>query len=406
MVEKLSVKDVDVRGKTVLVRVDYNVPIEDGKVADDTRIKASLPTINYLLDNDCKIILMSHLGRPKGIEEDKRLNPLAVRLSQLINRSVKKVDHTICEAVTAEVERLLPGEILLLENLRFNEGEKENDPDFSKKLARLADIYVNDAFGAAHRAHASTYGVPQLIKTSVAGFLLNKELDNFHYLLKNPKHPFYTVLGGSKVGDKIGVIDKLLDIVDALFAGGGMLFTFLKAKGLEIGNSLVEERQIDYAKKMLEKAERNKVDFYLPVDIVIAKEAKPGVEHKVVKIDEIPSGWMGLDIGPETSKMYAEKLAEAKTIFWNGPMGVFEIDEYSNGTKIVAEAIAGATATTIVGGGDSDRALRKYDLEENISFVSTGGGASLKILEGSTLPGIEVLQDKGSHYEQAKEAGS
>ncbi len=404
MLNKLSVKDVDVTGKTVLVRVDYNVPIENGEVADDTRIAASLPTIQYLLAKKARIILMSHLGRPKGIEEDKRLNPVAKKLSALLGQSVKKVDETVCSSVTEEVKNLKPGEILLLENLRFNAGEKANDPDFAKKLAKLADVYVNDAFGTAHRAHASTYGVPQLMPVAVSGLLLEKELQNLDYILENPKRPFHAVLGGSKVSDKIDVIDKFLDIVDALFTGGGMLFTFLKAKGIDIGNSIVEESQIEHARQMLAKAEKNGVHFYLPVDVIIAKEIKPGAEHKIVAYDQIPDDWMGLDIGPATAKAYAQKLAEAQTIFWNGPMGVFEIDEFSGGTRTVAEAIANSSATTIVGGGDSDRALRKYGLEEKISFVSTGGGASLKVLEGSKLPGIEVLQNQ--YYEQAREAGN
>lgn len=406
MVEKISIKEVDVRGKKVLVRVDYNVPIRNGKVADNTRIVASLPTIQYLLQNNAKIILMTHMGRPKGIEEELRLNPVAEELSKLLNRAIKKVDETVCKQVTAEAQELKPGEILLLENLRFNPGEKANDPGFAQKLAKLADIYVNDAFGTAHRAHASTYGVPQITPVSVAGFLLEKELKTLNYLLTNPKRPFYAVLGGSKVSDKIEVIDKFLDIVDGLFTGGGMIFTFLKAKGLEVGKSLLEEGQINHARLMMEKTDKNNVDFYLPIDVVVARQLEAGSEYKVVPDENIPSEWFGVDIGPDTAKLYAEKLAQAQTIFWNGPMGIFEIAEFSNGTKEVATAIANSGATTIVGGGDSDRALRKFGLEEKISFVSTGGGASLKVLEGSKLPGVEVLQDKEQLYEQAKEAGN
>ena len=405
MARKLSVKDVDIRGKRVLVRVDYNVPIKEGKVADDTRIEASLPTIKYLLDNQAKVILMTHLGRPKGVEEALRLNPVAARLSALLRCPVKKVDETVCTNVTAEAEKLKPGEILLLENLRFNPGEKANDPKFAQKLAKLADVYVNDAFGTAHRAHASTYGVPGIMPQAVAGLLLEKELENLHYILTEPKRPFYAVLGGSKVSDKIDVIDKFLEIVDGLFTGGGMLFTFLKAKGIEVGNSIVEESQVEHARRMMEKARKNNVDFYLPTDIVAAKDMEPGSEYKVVAVDEIPADWMGLDIGPQTSDTYAQKLTGAKTIFWNGPMGVFEMEQFSNGTKAVAMAIANSEATTIVGGGDSDRALRKFGLEEKISFVSTGGGASLKVLEGSKLPGVEVLQDR-EEFNQAREAGS
>ena len=406
MARKLSVKDVDVRGKRVLVRVDYNVPIKEGKVADDIRIEASLPTIKYLLDNNAKVILMTHLGRPTGIDEALRLNPVATRLSDLLNQPVKKVDETVCTNVTAEAQALKPGEVLLLENLRFNPGEKANDPKFAQKLAKLADIYVNDAFGTAHRAHASTFGVPSIMPVAVAGLLLEKELENLHYILTEPERPFYAVLGGSKVSDKIDVIDKFLDIVDGLFTGGGMLFTFLKAKGIEIGKSIVEESQVEHAKRMMERAGQNNVDFYLPTDVVVAEDKEPGSEYKVVPADEIPADWMGLDIGPETSKLYSEKMTSAKTIFWNGPMGVFEIEQFAGGTKAVALAIANSGATTIVGGGDSDRALRKFGLEEKISFVSTGGGASLKVLEGSKLPGVEVLQDKEECLEQAREAGS
>lgn len=406
--EKLSVKDIDVRGQRVLVRVDYNVPIKEGKVADDTRIQASLPTINYLLNNKAKVILMTHLGRPEGVDESLRLDPVAKRLSSLLNRPVKKVNETVCKNPTAEAENLKPGEILLLENLRFNPGEKQNDLKFAQKLAKLADIYVNDAFGTAHRSHASTYGVPKIMPVAVAGLLLEKELQNLNYILQNPKRPFHAILGGSKVSDKIDVIDKFLDIVDALFTGGGMLFTFLKAQGFEVGKSLVEEEQIEHAKTMLEKAKSNNVDFYLPIDVVIAKNTdtpKDSNDYKVVSINEIPTKWMGVDIGPESAKLYAEKLGEANTIFWNGPMGIFEIDEYSQGTEAVAKATANSSATTIVGGGDSDRALRKYNLEDKISFVSTGGGASLKVLEGTKLPGVEVLQNKEMYYE-AREAGN
>lgn len=393
--DKKTIKDIDVSGKRVLVRVDFNVPLnENGEVADGTRIEAALPTINYLIDKNCKIILMSHLGRPDGkVEEKLRLNPVAEFLSKLLERPVKKVDKTVTNEVKTAVDGLKEGEILLLENLRFNPGEKKNDPEFAKSLSILADIYVNDAFGAAHRTHASTVGVANYLP-AVAGLLLEKEIDNLNGLLENPKKPFIAVLGGNKVSDKVKVIDRLLDVVDGLLTGGGMCFTFLKAKGLNIGNSICQNEELEHAEEMLKKAEKNKVGFYLPKDVVVANELSESANYKVVSVENIPSDQKGLDIGPETINEYKKILAAASTIFWNGPMGVFEMKPFENGTREVARAIADSKGTTIVGGGDSDAALKKFGLEKTISFISTGGGASLKVLEGVALPGIEALMNK------------
>jgi 3-phosphoglycerate kinase len=391
---KKTVHDIDVTRKRVLVRVDFNVPLsDDGKVQDDTRIRAVLPTINNLIDRRAKVILMSHLGRPKGVDEKYRLDPVAESLSNLLGKRVQKVDQTVSENVERVVNSLKEGDVILLENVRFNPGEKENDPEFSQKLASLADVYVNDAFGAAHRVHASVVGVTTFLP-SVAGLLLAKEVETLTHLLEVPERPFCAVLGGNKVSDKIGVINKFLDIVDYLLTGGGMCFTFLKAKGLNIGGSVCEVEELEHAKEMLKKAERNSVRFCLPTDVVIADEFSENAHHKIVSARDIPDGWLGLDIGPETVETYRKVLESAKTIFWNGPLGVFEMESFSYGTKAIAEVIANSKATTIVGGGDSDAALRKYDLEDKITFVSTGGGASLKILEGIPLPGVAALMDK------------
>lgn len=391
---KKTIQDVDVSGKRVLVRVDLNVPLsEDGKVQDDTRIRAVLPTIKYLIDKKAKVILMSHLGRPKGVEDKYRLGPVAASLSEFLGKKVQKLDETVSDNVESAAGNLVEGDVLLLENVRFNKGEKENDPEFARKLAKLADIYVNDAFGAAHRAHASVVGVAQYLP-AVAGLLLAKEVDTLTHLLENPDRPFCAILGGNKVSDKIGVINRFLDIVDCLLTGGGMCFTFLKAKGLNIGRSVCENEELKHAKEMLKKAGANHVRFCLPVDVVVADDLSENASHRVVPVEDIPDGWLGLDIGPKTAEAYRKVLENAKTIFWNGPMGVFEMKPFASGTKMVAESIANSGATTIVGGGDSDAALRKYDLEDKITFISTGGGASLKMLEGAPLPGIEALVDK------------
>ena len=392
--EKKTVRDIDVSGKRVLVRVDLNVPLsETGEVQDDTRIRAVLPTIKYLISRGAKVILASHLGRPKGVDDKLRLDPVAQSLSGLLGKKVHKVDQTVSEDIERLTESLDAGDVILLENVRFNQGEKKNDPEFAKKLAQLADVYVNDAFGAAHRAHASVVGVAQYLP-AVAGLLLAKEVDTLTHLLEDPERPFCAVLGGNKVSDKIGVINRFLDIVDCLLTGGGMCFTFLRAKGLKIGKSVCETEEIDHAREMLEKAKKNGVELYLPVDVVVADEFSQQANHKSVTVEDIPEGWQGLDIGPRTVEVYKKALNSAKTIFWNGPMGVFEMKPFSHGTEEIARIIANSSATTIVGGGDSDAALRQYDLEDKISFISTGGGASLKMLEGVPLHGVEALMNK------------
>jgi len=403
VLNKKTVRDIDLAGKRVLVRADFNVPLsDDGKVEDDARIRAVLPTISYLLDHKAKVILMSHLGRPKGVDDKYRLDPVAGVLSGLLGKKITKVDETVSEKVENAVAGLGEGDVLLLENVRFNKGEKENDPEFAKKLAKLADVYVDDAFGASHRPHASVVGVARYLP-AVAGLLLEKEVNNLTHLLEDPERPFCAVLGGNKVSDKIGVINKFLDIVDCLLAGGGMCFTFLKAKGLGIGNSVCEKEELEHAREMLDKAEKNGVSFHLPVDVVVADEFSETANHKVVPVENIPEGWLGLDIGPRTIEQYRSVLEKAQMIFWNGPMGVFEMKPYSDGTRIIAETIANSRGTTIVGGGDSDAALKKFDLEDKITFISTGGGASLKMLEGVPLHGVEALLDKEIQNVTAKD---
>ena len=394
---KKSVEDVDVRNKRVLVRVDFNVPLsEDSQVADDTRVRAALPTIEYLRSRGAKVILMSHLGRPEGdVVERFRLRPVALRLSKLLGIDVPALPSTVTGEVTAAVARMQAGDVILLENLRFNKGETENDPAFARKLADLADIYVNDAFGAAHRDHASVTGVARYLP-ACAGLLFKKEIETLRRLISKPERPFLAILGGNKISDKLGVIDKFIDIVDGILTGGGMCFTFLKAKGLSVGKSLCETDQVEAAARMIEKANEAGISFYLPSDLVVATELSAGAPAKVVPIDAIPDDWMGLDIGPKTQEIYSKVIARAKTAFWNGPMGVFEIDKFAAGTRAVAEALARNTKQgmlSIVGGGDSDAALKHFGLEDQMYFVSTGGGASLKVLEGTPLPGLEALQD-------------
>lgn len=391
---KKTVRDIDVGGKRVLVRVDYNVPLEKGVVADETRIKATLPTISYLREKGAKIILVTHLGRPGGkVVPDLQLDPVAKALSRLLGAEVRKVDETVDSQAKEAVKSLKEGEVLLLENIRFNCEEKANDPGFAQKLASLADIFVNDAFGSAHRAHASTVGVPQYLP-AVAGFLMEKELIQLSNLLESPQRPFYAVLGGNKVSTKIGVIKRFLQIVETIFLGGGMCFTFLKAKGYPVGNSIVQKDFLEEATCILKRIEDDEIKLKLPVDVVVAREISSQAEWKVVSVDSIPDGWMGLDIGPKAIDSYREALSDASTIFWNGPMGVFEIEAFAAGTKAIAETLANSKATTIVGGGDSDAALRKFNLEEKMTFISTGGGACLKFLEGVELPGVEVLENR------------
>ncbi|MBP5739028.1 MAG: phosphoglycerate kinase [Abditibacteriota bacterium] len=400
---KKTVKDIDVAGKRVLVRVDFNVPLDaDRNITDDRRIVAALPTIKYLVDNGARVILMSHLGRPKTDDDGKvlpdsaaafNMAPVAKRLSEKLGQDVKVVDDCIGDAVKKAAFDLKDGEVLLLENVRFYKKEKKNDPKFAEELASLGEIYVNDAFGTAHRAHASTEGVTAYLP-AVSGFLLEKEIEYLGNAVGNPKRPFLAILGGAKVADKIPVIDNLLDKVDCLIIGGGMAYTFLKAKGYEIGTSLFDEEGFELAKKAMAKADEKGVKLLLPVDVKVAKEFSNDSESKVVSADAIPSDWMGMDIGPETIKLFSEAIAASKTVVWNGPMGVFEMSNFANGTNAVAQAMADSDATTIIGGGDSAAAVQQMGFAEKMSHVSTGGGASLEFLEGKTLPGVAALNDK------------
>ncbi|GFR35491.1 phosphoglycerate kinase [Thermobrachium celere] len=393
---KKTVRDIDVRGKKVLVRCDFNVPQDkEGNITDDRRIVAALPTIKYLLENGAKVILMSHLGRPKeGYDEKYSLKPVAKRLSELLGLEVKLAEdkEVVGENAVRLVSEMKEGEVVLLENVRFIKTETKNDMDFAKKLASLADIFVNDAFGTAHRAHSSTAGVAEFLP-AVAGFLIEKEIEIMGKALENPERPFVAILGGAKVSDKINVINNLIEKVDRLIIGGGMAYTFLKAQGFEIGKSLLEEDKIDYAKEMLKKAEEKGVKVYLPVDHVVAKEFSNDAEAMTVDV-EIPADYMGLDIGPKTIKLFEEAVLDAKTVIWNGPMGVFEMTKFAVGTKAVAEALSKVNGTTIIGGGDSAAAVEQLGYAEKMTHISTGGGASLEFLEGKVLPGIAALNDK------------
>jgi phosphoglycerate kinase len=394
--EKLSIDDVKLSGKRVLVRVDFNVPLDEkGEVANDKRIVASLPTIKKIMADGGKAILMSHLGRPKGKRvPEMNLAPVAKRLEKLLGKPVKFVNDCIGPEVEKAVSGLKPGECLLLENLRFHPEEEKNDPDFAKKLARLGEVYVNDAFGTAHRAHASTEGVTKYFKECAAGYLMQNELKYLGLALADPQRPFVAVLGGAKISGKIDVITNLMDKVDSFLIGGGMAFTFYKAMGKEIGKSLLEPDKIDLAKQILSKAKEKQVGFFLPVDVVVAPEAKDDAASRVVSDDDIPSDMQGLDIGPETLKEFSSELDRAKTVVWNGPMGVFEVSKFAAGTIGIARELARITekgATTIVGGGDSASAVAKAGLKDKLSHISTGGGASLEFLEGKTLPGVAAL---------------
>ena len=396
---KKTVKDLDVKGKKVLVRVDFNVPLskeEKGKIADDARIKAAIPTINYLSENGAKVILMSHLGRPKGeANPEFSLKPVADYLANEYKDKFTFIpsDLVVDEKVKEEVNKLADGQIALLENTRFRKEETKNGEDFAKELASLADLYVNDAFGTSHRAHASNVGVASIL-TSAVGFLIEKEIEVMGKALEAPDHPFVSILGGAKVSDKIGVIENLITKVDTILIGGGMAYTFLKAMGKEIGKSLLEEDKMDLSLELIEKAKANGVEILLPVDVVIADKIEAGVATEIVDIDNIPVDKEALDIGPKTAKLFADKIKEAKTVVWNGPMGVFEIKEFSNGTNEVAKALAESDAVTIVGGGDSALAIEMAGLKDKITHVSTGGGASLEFLEGKDLPGITAIEDK------------
>ena len=396
---KLIIDDLKLKDKKVLMRVDFNVPLENGKVADDTRIVESLPSIRKVLNDGGKLILMSHLGRPKGKTKDLSLEPVAKKLEELLKKPVKFVTDCIGPEVEKAVSELKDGECLLLENLRFYPEEEKNNPEFADKLAKLGEIYINDAFGTAHRAHASTEGVTKYFKQCAAGYLMQKELKYLGMALSNPAHPFVAILGGAKISGKIDVISNLMDKVDTLLIGGGMVFTFYKAMGLEIGDSLLEADKIELAKEILNKAKQKGLDFVLPEDIVIAKQADEKAETKIVDKDKIEADWKGLDIGPKTISLFAGKLENAKTVVWNGPTGVFEIDKFAKGTIEIAKVLAKITkngATTIVGGGDSASAVAKAGVEKQISHISTGGGASLEFLEGKTLPGVAALTEKNS----------
>ena len=399
---KLSLSSLDkskLEGKKVLVRVDFNVPLNDsGQITDDTRIRAAIPTIKYLINNSAKVILAAHFGRPKGkVNEKMRLTPVAARLSDILEQKVNLTESCIGEEALANSNSLNNGDVLLLENVRFYEEEEKNDLDFAKNLASHADMYVNDAFGAAHRAHASTQGVTQFLEPAVAGFLLEKELKYLQGAIDAPKRPLAAIVGGSKVSSKIGVLDSLLDKCDKIIIGGGMIFTFYKARGLDVGKSLVEEDKLELARNLEAKAKTKGVELLLPSDVLLANEFSPDAESKVSQIDSISGNWMGLDIGPQSIKVFQNALAECKTIIWNGPMGVFEFDKFAEGTNAIATTLADLSSfsevCTIIGGGDSVAAVEKAGLAEKMSHISTGGGASLELLEGKTLPGVAALKD-------------
>ncbi|HOJ93153.1 MAG TPA: phosphoglycerate kinase [Dictyoglomaceae bacterium] len=390
----LDLRDEELKEKRVLVRVDFNVPLKDGKITDDRRIREALPTIKYLVEKGAKVILVSHLGRPKGFQDDLRLDPVAERLEELLGRNVKKLNDCIGEEVEKEVSKMQPGDIILLENIRFYKEEEANDPEFSKKLSSLADLYVNDAFGTAHRAHASTAGVASYIP-GVAGLLMKKEIEIMGKALENPERPFVCILGGAKVSDKIGVIQNLIGKVDTLLIGGGMMFTFLKALGYEVGKSKLEEDKVELAKELMNLAKEKGVKFILPIDAVVVKEIKEDALTTVKSISDFDQDDIGVDIGPETIELFKKEISQAKTVIWNGPMGIFEIPAFSNGTKAIARAIAeNRNCTSIAGGGDTAAAVQLFGFDSKFTHISTGGGASLEFLEGKVLPGVAVLQDK------------
>jgi phosphoglycerate kinase len=392
---KLSIDDLNIKGKKVFIRVDFNVPFDDNlRITDDSRIRSTVPTINYAIDEGAKVILASHLGRPKGKPDPRfSLAPVAKRLQRLLDKDVIFAPDCIGPQVENLISRMKDGDVILLENLRYHAEEEKNDEDFAKNLAKFADFFVNDAFGAAHRAHASTVGIAKFLP-SAAGFLMKKEIEYLKGVVENPIRPFVAILGGAKVSGKIGVLEHLEDKVDKVLVGGGMAFTFIKAKGYEVGDSLVETDMIETAERIRKKLKSAGIKFYLPVDCVISQTLEPGAETKIVPTMEIPKGWKALDIGPATVKLFSEALENAKTILWNGPMGVFEIDAFSRGTFSIAHAVADAYALTIVGGGDTDLAVHRAGVTNALSFISTGGGASLQLLEGKELPGIAALTDK------------
>ena len=393
---KKTVRDIEIKGKKALVRCDFNVPLQDGQITDDIRIVSALPTIQYLIDGGAKVILMSHLGRPDGeAKKEYTLAPVAERLAQLLGKEIVFIsaDTVVDENVKEAAAALEDGQVMLLENVRYRKEETKNGADFAKELADLGDIFVNDAFGTAHRAHASTAGVADYLP-AVSGFLIEKEVEFLGNAVENPERPFVAIMGGAKVGDKISVIENLLKKVDTLIIGGGMSYTFFKSMGLEIGKSILDAENVDFAKGLLEKAEAAGVRMLIPVDCVCAKEFSNDSEHGVFAREEIPADMEGMDIGPKTVELYKEVLAEAKTIVWNGPLGVFEFDTFSKGTKAIAETLANSDAVTVIGGGDSAAAVEKFDLADKMTHISTGGGASLEFLEGKVLPGIAVIEDK------------
>jgi phosphoglycerate kinase len=392
-----TLSKADLSGKRVLVRADFNVPLSGGTITDDTRIRAALPTIQYLIENGSTVILTSHFGRPKGkVVDSMRLTPVAQRLSELLGKNVTKCDDCIGDAVASTIAELKEGDVALLENVRFYAEEEANDAEFAKKLASMADLYVNDAFGTAHRAHASTEGVAHHLSPAVAGFLIDKELEYLQNAIEHPQRPLAAIIGGSKVSSKIGVIETLLDKVDKLLIGGGMVFTFYKARGLNVGKSLVEDDRLELAKTLEAKAKEKGVDLLLPTDVVIADNFAADAAAQTVSVENIPDGWMGLDIGPDSVKVFQDALKQCKSVIWNGPMGVFEFDQFAKGTEAIARTLAELTPAgtiTIIGGGDSVAAVEKVGVAGEMSHISTGGGASLELLEGKVLPGIAALDD-------------
>ena len=390
-----EIKNIDIHGKKVFIRCDFNVPVDEYQnITDDRRIRSALNTIRYCIDNDCAIIIASHFGRPKGgYEEEFSLKPVAKRLHTLLNREIKMAPSVICDATIDMAKALQSGEIMLLENMRFEPGETKNDPVLSKTLADMAEIYINDAFGVSHRAHASVEGIAKHfdIQHKAAGFLLASEIKFFYHIIKNPKRPFVSIVGGSKVSGKLEALYNLVPKVDKIIIGGGMAFTFLKALGHDVGNSLVEDELIPEAKKIMEEARELGVKFYLPVDVIAAEEFNPEAFAKATTIQEIPKGWMGLDIGPATATLFMEALEDAHTILWNGPMGVFEMDKFAKGSTKISHAVANSYATTVVGGGDTADLVKRTGDEEEMTFISTGGGASLELIEGKVLPGVKAL---------------
>ncbi len=393
MKSKKTMKDIQLEGKRVFCRVDFNVPMENGQITDATRIRAAIPTIEYMVEQGAKVILASHLGRPNGeVNEEMRLTTAGEKLSELIGKPVLKLDTSIGQEVEQAIASMKNGDIVLLENVRFHAGEEKNDADLAKSFADLADVFVNDAFGAAHRAHASTAGIADYIP-AVSGLLIEKELEVLGKALSTPERPFTAIIGGAKVKDKIGVINHLLDKVDNLIIGGGLAYTFLKAQGYEIGKSLLEEDKIELAKSFIQKAKDNGVNLYLPIDVTVADDFSKDANTKVVKNDAIPADWEGLDIGTETAELYAKVIEESKLIIWNGPMGVFELEPFAGGTKRVAQAMAVTAGYTVIGGGDSAAAVEKFGVADRMDHISTGGGASLEFMEGKDLPGVSALND-------------